>query len=68
MVFVDYLKLGERRPVVMDTQLRKELFKILHEMDIILGGNIPAKINTHDDKCKECVFKEECEEIIDKEY
>lgn len=61
--FVDYLKLGERRPVVMDAQLRKRLFKVLHEMDSILGGNIPAKINTNENECRKCVFKEECKEI-----
>lgn len=61
--FVDYLKLGERRPVVMDAQTRKRLFKVLYEMDSILEGNIPTKINVNENKCNKCALKEECEEI-----
>ncbi|KZX15869.1 CRISPR-associated protein Cas4 [Methanobrevibacter filiformis] len=58
--FIDYIKIAERRPVIMDSKLRKELFKTIHNIkEILEEGAIPeVSINIH--KCEKCEYKELC--------
>ncbi|MDR0912057.1 MAG: Dna2/Cas4 domain-containing protein [Methanobrevibacter sp.] len=60
--YIDYLKLGERRQVVMDSKIRKSLFKILHEVkEIIFEGQIPD-VTPNLSKCSKCEYCEICNE------
>ncbi|MGN0094230.1 MAG: Dna2/Cas4 domain-containing protein [Methanobrevibacter sp.] len=58
--FVDYVNIGERRPVVIDANLRKSLFrKIDYVRTILYNKEIPtAKYDLN--KCKNCEFKDIC--------
>ena len=59
--YVDYLKIGERRAVVIDTDARKSFFKVLtHINKIVEEGEIPT-VKTSQKKCKNCEYKELCE-------
>ena len=59
--FVDYLKIGERRPIVIDSIARKEFFKVLTKINKILEkGEIP-NVNPNLNKCKNCEYKYLCE-------
>ncbi|MDY5614778.1 Dna2/Cas4 domain-containing protein [Methanobrevibacter boviskoreani] len=58
--FVDYVNIGERRPAVIDANLRKGLFrKIDYVRTILYNKEIPtAKYDLN--KCKNCEFKDIC--------
>ena len=59
--YVDYLKIGERRPVIIDTDARKSFFKVLtHINKIVEDGEIP-NVKTNLKKCENCEYKELCE-------
>jgi len=58
--FVDYLKLGERRPVVMDVALRKGLFRVLNEIKDVINENIVPEVAAHTEKCVKCDYREIC--------
>ena len=59
--YVDYLKIGERRAVVIDTDARKSFFKVLtHINKIVEEGEIPT-VKTSQKKCKNCEYNELCE-------
>ncbi len=59
--YVEYLKIGERRAVVIDTDARKSFFKVLtHINKIVEEGEIP-NVKTSQKKCKNCEYKELCE-------
>ena len=59
--FVDYEKIGDRRPVVMDVDLRKSYFKILREVkEIIENKNMP-NVKKSPKKCEKCEYKEICQ-------
>ena len=59
--YVDYLKIGERRPVIIDTDARKSFFKVLtHINKIVEDGEIPT-VKTNLKKCENCEYKELCE-------
>ena len=59
--YVDYLKIGERRAVVIDTDARKSFFKVLtHINKIVEEGEIP-NVKTSQKKCKNCEYNELCE-------
>ena len=59
--YVDYLKIGERRAVIIDTDARKSFFKILtHINRIVDDGEIP-NVKTNLKKCKNCEYKELCD-------
>ena len=58
--FIEYLKIGEKRPVVMDANLRKGLFKVLNEVKDIINGKIAPNININFQKCNKCDYKEIC--------
>lgn len=59
--YVDYLKIAERRPVIIDTDARKSFFKVLtHINKIVEDGEIP-NVKTNLKKCKGCEYKELCD-------
>lgn len=58
--FIDYLKIVDRRPVVMDSNLRKGLFKILSEINDIKNEKIVPEVNTTGLKCKNCEYNDIC--------
>lgn len=59
--YVDYLKIGERRAVIIDTDARKSFFKILtHINRIVDDGEIP-NVKTNLKKCENCEYKELCD-------
>ncbi|MDR2545609.1 MAG: Dna2/Cas4 domain-containing protein [Methanobrevibacter sp.] len=58
--FIDYSKICERRPVIMDSKLRKGLFKVLHEMKEIIDGDIISETKFDSKKCGSCSYQELC--------
>jgi CRISPR-associated exonuclease Cas4 len=62
--FVDYLKLGERRVVVMDANLRKSFFRILNEVDDIVTNEIMPEIKKDNKKCHKCVYNLICNQEL----
>ena len=58
--FVDYEKIGERRPVVMDVNLRKGLFEVIREVkEITDNGKLP-KVKSSVKKCEKCEYADMC--------
>lgn len=43
--FIEYLKIGDKRPVVMDANLRKGLFKVLNEIKDIINEKTVPNVN-----------------------
>lgn len=59
--FVDYLKIAERRPIVIDTSARKNFFKILTKINrIVEHGEIPS-VKASANKCRHCEYMDLCE-------
>jgi CRISPR-associated exonuclease Cas4 len=58
--FIDYLKIGDKRPVVMDANLRKGLFKVLNEVKTIINEKIAPNMNVNAQKCNKCDYEEIC--------
>jgi CRISPR-associated exonuclease Cas4 len=58
--FIDYIKIGERRPVVMDSKLRKELFKVIHEVKEVIEEGIIPEVTVNKQKCSNCGYLEIC--------
>ncbi|KZX17642.1 hypothetical protein MBCUT_01200 [Methanobrevibacter cuticularis] len=63
--FIDYLKIGERRPVVMDSNLRKGLFKTINEIKDIINEEIVPDIIINKQKCLNCEYNEICHQDDD---
>lgn len=59
--FVDYLKLGERRLVLIDQEQRKSFFRILSQMNDIIEKGIVPKVKPNLKKCENCDYLEICE-------
>lgn len=58
--FVDYAKINERRPVIIDVNIRKTLFDIIHEVkDIEYNKKVPT-VKINDRKCMNCEYKNIC--------
>ena len=58
--FIDYTKINERRPVVMDVNIRKALFDIINEVkDIEYNKKVPT-VKINDKKCGNCKYKNIC--------
>ena len=58
--FVDYAKINERRPVIMDVNIRKSLFDIINEVkDIEYNKKVPT-VKMNDKKCGNCEYKNIC--------
>jgi len=63
--FVDYLKIGDRRPVVMDANLRKGLFKVLKEINDTINEKIAPEVSENREKCLKCDYRAICHQDID---
>ena len=62
VVFVDYKKIGDRRPVVMDVNLRKSLFNVIREVKEIIENKKIPNINKNSKKCMKCEYEKICME------
>jgi CRISPR-associated exonuclease Cas4 len=58
--FVEYEKIGDRRPVVMDVNLRKALFEIMREIKEITDNKKLPKVKKSPKKCEKCEYKDIC--------
>lgn len=58
--FVDYEKIGDRRPVVMDVDLRKAYFNILREVKEIIDNKKKPNVKKSARKCEKCEYKDIC--------
>ena len=58
--FVDYAKINERRPVVMDVNIRKALFDIINEVKEIEYNKKVPTVKINDRKCGNCQYKNIC--------
>lgn len=58
--FVDYEKIGDRRPVVMDVNLRKGLFDVIREVKEITDNKKLPNVRMNSKKCGNCEYKEIC--------
>ncbi|WP_405270792.1 CRISPR-associated protein Cas4 [Methanobrevibacter sp.] len=58
--FVDYEKIGDRRPVVMDVNLRKALFDVIREVKEITDNKRLPNVKMNEKKCGKCEYKDIC--------
>ena len=58
--FVDYEKIGDRRPVVMDVNLRKGLFDVIREVKEITDNKRLPNVKKNNKKCGKCEYKDIC--------
>ncbi|MBQ9025841.1 MAG: CRISPR-associated protein Cas4 [Methanobrevibacter sp.] len=58
--FVEYSKINERRPVVMDVNLRKSLFNTINEVKEIEYNKKVPTVKINDRKCGNCEYKNIC--------
>ena len=58
VAYIDYLKIADRRAVIIDTDARKSFFKVLTSVNkIVENGEIPT-VKTGLKKCENCEYKE----------
>lgn len=61
VAYIDYLKIADRRAVIIDTDARKSFFKVLTSVNkIVENGEIPT-VKTNLKKCEKCEYKELCD-------
>ena len=61
VAYIDYLKIADRRAVIIDTDARKSFFKVLTSVNkIVEDGEIPT-VKTGLKKCENCEYKELCD-------
>lgn len=58
--FVDYEKIGDRRPVVMDVNLRKGLFDVMREVKEIIDNKTIPNVKKNHKKCRKCEYSNVC--------
>ena len=58
--FVDYEKIGDRRPVVMDVNLRKALFEVIREVKEITDNKKLPNVRKNSKKCDKCEYNDIC--------
>ena len=58
--FVDYEKINDRRPVVMDIDLRKEFFDIIREVKEIVENKKRPDVDKNNKKCEKCEYRDIC--------
>ena len=58
--FVYYEKIDEKRPVVMDVNLRKALFEVIKEVKEIINNKKIPKVKINSKKCENCEYKNIC--------
>ena len=61
VAYIDYLKIADRRAIIIDTDARKSFFKVLTSVNkIVENGEIPT-VKTGLKKCENCEYKELCD-------
>ncbi len=58
--FINYTKIGESRPVVIDVNLRKKLYNIISEVKEIEYNKKVPSVKINDRKCRNCEYKNIC--------
>ena len=58
--FVDYEKIADRRPVVMDAEIRKKYFDIVRDVREIIENRKKPKVIKNTRKCEKCEYKDIC--------
>ena len=58
--FIYYEKIADKRPVIMDVNLRKGLFEVMREVKEITENNKLPNVKINSKKCKNCKYKEMC--------
>lgn len=58
--FVEYQKIGDRRPVVIDVNVRRGVFEILHEMNQLKLLKKAPSIKINERKCSMCEYEDIC--------
>jgi CRISPR-associated exonuclease Cas4 len=59
--FVDYVLVGERKPVMISQEMREEFYNTFNEMEsMMLEGYVP-EATPSGKKCKKCEYREFCE-------
>lgn len=58
--FVNYEKIGEKRPVVMDVNLRKGLFDVIREVKEITDNKRLPNVKKNNKKCRKCEYEDIC--------
>ena len=58
--FIKYSKIDDKRPVIIDMNIRKGLFRVLNEVkEIVINKKIP-KVKISEKKCKKCEYYTIC--------
>ena len=61
VAYIDYLKIADRRAIIIDKDARKSFFKVLTSVNkIVENGEIPT-VKTGLKKCENCEYKELCD-------
>lgn len=58
--FVEYEKIADRRPVVMDINIRKKFFDILREVKEIIDNKKKPDVKRTSKKCEKCEYRDIC--------
>ncbi len=58
--YVEYQKIGERRPVIIDNNMRKNIFTLLHEIDQLKECKQAPKVKINKNKCEICEYNDVC--------
>lgn len=58
--FIYYEKIADKRPVVMDVNLRKGLFEVIREVKEITENNKLPNVKINSKKCINCKYKNKC--------
>ena len=58
--FVIYEKIDDKRPVVMDVNLRKALFEVMREVKEITENKKLPNVKKNPKKCEKCEYEKFC--------
>ena len=61
VAYIDYLKIADRRAVIIDTDARKSFFKVLTSVNKIVENSEIPTVKTNLKKCENCEYKELCD-------
>jgi len=59
--FVEYTKIGERRPVVINSYLQGKLLKVLDNINIMFEREEIPEFKIYKNKCQKCEYMEICD-------
>ncbi|HML05107.1 MAG TPA: Dna2/Cas4 domain-containing protein, partial [Methanobacterium sp.] len=59
--FVEYTKIGERRPVVINSILHNKLFDVLDSINRMFEKSELPEFKVFKNKCEKCEYMEICE-------